>query len=69
MEQAFAVACCHDQAEFLNKTAREMFGVCKGRSGYEGQLWEIAKHINKDGESMLRGLVHFMDLKVKDMGQ
>lgn len=63
--KAFAHSCCHDQADFLNKASRELFGTCKGRHGFEGQLWEIVKNLNEDGESLIKALSHFIELKTK----
>ena len=67
LARAFATSCCHDQAEFLNNASRELYGVCKGRNGYEGQLWEIAKHLNDDGKALIEGLAHFLELKTKEI--
>lgn len=63
--KAFAISCCHDQSDFLNKAARELFGICKGNGGFDGQLWEIAKHLNEDGKKLVDGLAHYASLKTK----
>lgn len=65
LAKAFAEACCHDQADFLNKTSRQMYGICKGQNGYEGQQWEIAKHLSEDGIALIKGLAKFIELREK----
>ncbi len=67
LAKAFAESCCHDQADFLNKASRQMYGICKGQGGYEGQQWEIVKHLDKDGIAMIMGLAKFIELKSKDI--
>lgn len=67
LAKAFATSCCHDQSEFLNNAARELYGFCRGPSGFDGQLWEIAKFLNKDGQALINGLAKFIELKTKDL--
>jgi hypothetical protein len=73
LAKAFSCANDEEQAEMLNSFARELFVVCGGRygrdsrGGYEGQCCNITRHLNKDGEQLIRDLNAFIELRKKEM--
>lgn len=75
LAKAFSYANDREQAEILNLMSRELFVICEANKrwtateGFDGQLCSMSKYINKDGESFLRRLLEFVELRKKDMPQ
>lgn len=70
-----ALSCANDreQAQIINDFARELFVRCGGRmrvgtiDGYESQVCNISRHLNKDGMTLIKDLHAFIELREKEI--